>query len=267
VGVSSRVISDDSHTINDVPSHGRAAAQIRNSELIDYRPAEGEPVAQIPVDELWSAPFEKCAPVRKASTYKGQKNFTGEWWCSTTESHISFESWVERDFLIAADFDPDIIGISVQPFTFRFVSAAGKQRQHTPDVFLRTRSGDGVVVDVRPDRLVDGDAREAFGSTIALCGRTGWTYRRVGDQPPIRAANLRWLAGYRNPRNRRQDVVTNLSSLLAHNPKTIGAAALAAGELLLVLPTLYHLLWTHKIDVDVDSAPIGEHTLIRLATR
>lgn len=251
----------------DVPTHGRAAAQIRNSELIDYRPAEGEPVAQIPVDELWSAPFEKCAPVRKASTYKGQKNFTGEWWCSTTESHISFESWVERDFLIAADFDPDIIGISVQPFTFRFVSAAGKQRQHTPDVFLRTRSGDGVVVDVRPDRLVDGDAREAFGSTIALCGRTGWTYRRVGDQPPIRAANLRWLAGYRNPRNRRQDVVTNLTSLLAHNPKTIGAAALAAGEPILVLPTLYHLLWTHEIDVDVDSAPIGEHTLIRLATR
>jgi hypothetical protein len=248
-GVSGRVIPVGGHTIRDVPTHGRAAARIRNSELIDYRPAEGEPVAQIPVDELWSVLFEKCAPVRKASTYKGQKNFTGEWWCSTTESHISFESWVERDFLIAADFDQNIVGISVQPFAFRFLSAAGKQRQHTPDVFLRARSGDGVVVDVRPDRLVDDEAREAFESTIALCGRTGW------------------LAGYRNPRNRRQDLVTNLTSLLAHNPKTIGAAALAAGEPILVLPTLYHLLWTHEIDVDVDSAPIGVHTLIRLATR
>jgi hypothetical protein len=250
-----------------VPTNGRAAAQIRNSELIDYRPAEGEPVAQIPVDELWSVPLGKCAPVRKASSYKGQKNFTGEWWCSTTASHISFESWVERDFLIAADFDPHIVGISVQPFTFRFLSAAGKQRQHTPDVFLRTRAGDGVVVDVRPDRLVDDEAREAFEATIELCERAGWTYRRVAEQPPIRAANLRWLAGYRNPRNRRQDVVTDLISLLTSNPKTIGEAAIAAGEPILVLPTLYHLLWTHEIDVDVDSAPMGEHSRIRLATR
>ncbi|CAN3129322.1 hypothetical protein ACNUDN_03106 [Mycobacterium sp. smrl_JER01] len=77
-GVSGRVIPVGGHTIRDVPTHGRAAAQIRNSELIDYRPAEGESVAQIPVDELWSVPFERCAPVRKASTYKGQKNFTGE---------------------------------------------------------------------------------------------------------------------------------------------------------------------------------------------
>lgn len=266
-GVSIRVIPVGGHTINHVPTQGRAAAQIRNSELIDYRPAEGELVAQISVDELWSVPLEKCAPVRKAPSYKGQKNFTGEWWCSTTESHISFESWVERDYLIAADFDPYIVGISVQPFTFRFFSAAGKQREHTPDVFLRTRSGDGVVVDVRPDRLVDDEAREAFDSTVEVCGRAGWTYRRAGEQPPIRAANLRWLAGYRNPRNRRQDVVTDLVCLLTPNLNTIGGAAIAAGEPILVLPTLYHLLWTHEIDVDVDSAPIGEHTLIRLAAR
>jgi len=266
-GVSSRGIPNGGHTINNVPTHGRAAAQIRNSELIDYRPAEGELVAQIPVDELWSVPLEKCAPVRKASSYKSQKNFTGEWWCSTTESHISFESWVERDFLIAADFDPHIVGISVQPFTFRFISTAGKQRQHTPDVFLRTRSGDGVVVDVRPDRLVDDEAREAFDATNELCGRVGWTYRRAGDQPAIRAANLRWLAGYRNPRNRRQEVGTDLISLLTLSPKIIGDAALAVGEPILVLPTLYHLLWAHEIDADVDSAPIGEQTLIRLAAR
>lgn len=266
-GVSSRVIPDGGHTINDVPINGRAAAQIRNGELIDYRPAEGELVAQIPVDELWSVPLEKCAPIRKASSYRGQKNFTGEWWCSTTGSHIPFESWVERDFLIAADFDPHIVGISVQPFAFRFLSAAGKQRQHTPDVFLRTRSGDGVVVDVRPDRLVDDDSLEAFESTLKLCGRAGWTYRRAGEQPPIRAANLRWLAGYRNPRNRRQDVVTDLISLLTPNPKTIGDTATAAGDPVLVLPSLYHLIWTHEIDVDIDSAPIGERTAVRLAER
>ncbi|ORA10201.1 TnsA-like heteromeric transposase endonuclease subunit [Mycobacterium arosiense] len=204
-------MSDVGNTINGVPTHGRAAAQIRNGELIYYRPAEGDPVAQIPVDELWSLPLEECAPVRKAVSYKGQKNFTGEWWSSTTESHLPFESWVERDFLVAADFDPHTIGISVQPFTFRFLSVAGKQREHTPDVFLRTRSGDGVVVDVRPDPLVDSDSRESFEATAELCRQVGWSFCRVAEQPPIRAANLRWLAGYRNQRNRRQDFATELN--------------------------------------------------------
>lgn len=250
-----------------MPIQGRAAAQIHNGGLIDYRPAEGEPVTQIPVGELWSVPLEKCAPVRKVSSYKGQKNFTGEWWCSTTASHISFESWVERDFLLAVDFDPCIVGISVQPFTFRFHTAAGKQREHTPDVFLRTSSGDGVVVDVRPDRLVDDDAREAFDATSELCEQTGWSYRRAGEQPRIRAANLRWLAGYRNPRNRRQDTAADLISLLTSNAMTISEAATAAGEPILVLPTLYHLLWTHELDIDVDAAPIGERTMIRLVAR
>lgn len=266
-GVSGRFIPDVGNTIGGVPTHGRAAAQIRYSELIDYRPAEGDPVTQIPVDELWSVPLEDCAPVRKAVSYKGQKNFTGEWWCSTTESHIPFESWVERDFLISADFDPHIVGISVQPFTFRFRSAAGKHREHTPDVFLRARSGDGVVVDVRPDVLVDEDSREAFDATAELCGHVGWSFCRAAEQPPVRAANLRWLAGYRNPRNRRQDVAAGLISQLASNPTSIGNAAAAAGDPILVLPTLYHLLWMHEIDVDIDSAPIGERTLVRLSER
>lgn len=266
-GVSGRFIPDVGNTINDVPIGGRAAAQIRYSELIDYRPAEGDPVTQIPVDELWSVPLEKCAPVRRMSSYKGQKNFTGEWWCSTTESHIPFESWVERDFLIAADFDPHIVGISVQPFTFRFLSAARKQREHTPDVFLRTRSGDGILVDVRPDRLIDVDSREAFEAAAELSRQVGWSFCRAAEQPPIRAANLRWLAGYRNQRNRRQDFATELTAQLAGKSMTISDAATTVGEQILVLPTLYHLLWTHEIDVDIDSAPIGERTLVRLSER
>lgn len=48
---------------------------------------------------------------------------------------------------------------------------------------------------------------------------------------------------------------------------TIAEAATAAGERMLVLPTLYHLLWTHEIEVDIDSAPLDERTTVRLAER
>jgi hypothetical protein len=78
---------------------------------------------------------------------------------------------VERDFLISGDYDPDVVGISVQPFAFRFVSRAGPTRSHTPDVFLRLRGGDAVVVDVRPENLIDERAAEAFAATEPLWDR------------------------------------------------------------------------------------------------
>jgi hypothetical protein len=117
-------------------------------------------------------------------------------------------------FLISADYDPGIVGISVQPFAFRFISRAGPTRSHTPDVFLRLRGGDAVVVDVRPENLIDERAAEAFAATEALCLQVRWRYQRVGDQPPIRAANLRWLAGYRNDRNRESMIAERILDIL-----------------------------------------------------
>jgi hypothetical protein len=161
----------------------------------------GQFCIQALVAELSAIPFETAAPIRTVPSYKGQKNFTGEWWCATTGSHLAFESWVERDFLISADFTPEVVGISVQPFTFQFQASAGKTREHTPDVFLRLQFGDAVVVDVRPDALVDSRAGEAFDATARLCEQVGWSYLRSGEHPPVQAANLRWLSGYRNDRN------------------------------------------------------------------
>jgi hypothetical protein len=38
---------------------------------------------------------------------------------ATAKRHVTFESWCEPDDLIAFDFDPDIVGIAVQPFQFK----------------------------------------------------------------------------------------------------------------------------------------------------
>ena len=42
---------------------------------------------------------------------------------STTKRHVTFESWCERDHLIAFDFDASIVGIAAQPFEFEFQHA------------------------------------------------------------------------------------------------------------------------------------------------
>jgi len=43
--------------------------------------------------------------------------------------------------------------------------------------------------------------RLASGVSNAHAGKVGWSYRLVGANAAARAANLRWLAGYRHPRH------------------------------------------------------------------
>jgi hypothetical protein len=251
-----------------VPRLGRAVARSSNNEQIDFLPAVDGAISHVDRAELSLIPFEDAAPIRTAPNYKGQRNYTGEWWCATTERHVAYESWVERDFLMSADFDSDVVGIAVQPFTFRFFASSGSLREHTPDVFLRHPNGDATVVDVRPDARVDNDAREAFEATRRLCDEVGWNYSRTGEQPPIRAANLRWLAGYRNLRNRVAPAATSLiSELETAGPMMISALASAAGDPVLVLPTLYHLMWTHEISVDVSSTLLNMNAIVEAAPR
>jgi hypothetical protein len=58
----------------------------------------------------------------------------------------------------------------------------------------------GLVVDCRPCERVDERSATAFAALRRACEAVGWSYRLVGELDPVRAANLRWLAGYRHRR-------------------------------------------------------------------
>ncbi|MFF7183599.1 hypothetical protein [Streptomyces sp. NPDC008121] len=49
--------------------------------------------------------------------------------------------------------------------------------------------------------VAPGTAQRARVVLEASCARVGWSYRRLEPPPAVVAANLRWLAGYRHPRN------------------------------------------------------------------
>ncbi|MCA2312546.1 TnsA-like heteromeric transposase endonuclease subunit [Mycobacterium intracellulare] len=244
-----------------------AQADRSGSEQVIYLPAEGSVPCRIDIGSLATVQFEHVRPVRSASSYKGQKNYIGEWWCATTTGLIAFESWTERDFLISADYDRGVIGISVQPFTFQYYSRRKRKlREHTPDVFLRLRDGTARVIDVRPDQLIDEDAAESFAATRSLCGQVGWQYRRVGDLPEVLLANLRWLAGYRNKRVRNDTVATRITDTLQQlGSAPIGELADTIGERILVLPTLYHLMWAHEVYFDIARSLLNAKSIVRAA--
>jgi hypothetical protein len=116
---------------------------------------------------------------------------------------------------MALDADPGVEAVASQPMWLHWVSESGKARRHAPDFFVRRADGSGVLIDVRPDNRVSDPDSAVFAATAMMAGQAGWAYARLGELPAVRAANLRWLAGYRHPRYARAAVMADLAEVFA----------------------------------------------------
>lgn len=196
---------------------------------------------------------------RKPPAYRGQRNFPGLWWSATTRSHVLYESWLERHHIIEADRDPEIVGITGQPFAIRWPE--GKRLViHTPDLFCSAVNRKNVLIDCRPVSKSDEDFRKKCSVTAAVCAEAGWHYRVVGEPDAVWAANLRWLSGYRHPRF--ADPV--LQSVFLENlsrEQSLMQLASSAGDPIRTLPVLFHLLWLGQVKADL-SQPLDLGTAV-----
>jgi hypothetical protein len=159
------------------------------------------------------------------------------------------------------DFDAAVVEIASQPFWLRWADERGARVSHAPDFFARRADGSAVVVDCRPlDRRRPDDLAK-FDATARACAIVGWEYRLVGALDAIVSANLKWLAGYRQPRYRVPDTVDALRDVFASSTPLM-AGAQSAGDPIAVLPVLFHLLWVQELRADL-SVPLCEFTLVR----
>lgn len=223
----------------------------------------GRKLRQGPLEVMWSARFEESGPVRTFPSYRGQRSFSGWYWAATGSTDIGYESWVELGQLMRLDSEPEVTGMASQPFrlSWRYGGRARRVR-HTPDYFVRRRDGSAVVVDVRPDELIEPDDAVKFTVTAVACARVGWQYERVGILDPVLAANLRWLSGYRHPRVRREVVVAALTAVFAE-PCGLLTGARAVGDPIAVLPVLFHLIWRRELTVALGDELLSAATLVR----
>ncbi len=214
---------------------------------------------------LWNEPFEMARPARRFVAFKGQRNFTGEYWAATSRALVGYESWVERDAVMALDFEPSVEGMASQPFRLAW-NQDGREHGHTPDYFARLADGSGVVVDVRPGALVDEESAAVFAFTGRVCEAVGWQFRLVGELGEPFRSNLRWLARYRHSRCHRVEPAEALREVFAV-PRALFAGAELVGDRIAVLPVLYHLLWRQELMVDLASAPLGAGSLVCVTGR
>jgi hypothetical protein len=192
----------------------------------------------------WDVPFEKVRPVRDFAWFQGQGNFPGLWWFGRAGDHVGYESWLERDWVMVLDADPDVVAVASQPFWLSW-QVEGRRVRHAPDFLARRGDGSAVVIDVRPDdRIEPGDAAK-FEVTGHACASVGWEYQRVGALPPLLAANLRWLAGYRHPRYLLPARAERLLEVFTRRLGLMEGTRLA-GDPIAFLPVLFHLLW-HRV--------------------
>lgn len=234
--------------------------QIGGGIELEFETAGGR--VRSPLAECSTVRFE-CdgSPVRGFASFRGQSNFPGLWWFSTTREHVGYESWLERDHLMVFDADSTVVGVLSQPFWFHWRDG----RRHAPDYFVRLADGSAVVVDVRADDRISDEDAELFSRSHDACSLVGWEYRRVGALDPVTAANLRWLSGYRHPRTLRPGVAAALESAFGCGRPLMDGAR-AVGNAIMVLPGLFHMLWHGRLVADLASGVLDEHTMVGLAT-
>jgi hypothetical protein len=209
----------------------------------------------------WNTAFERVEPVRSFRWAKGGESFAGWYFAVTTGTHLGYESWLERDRLVLLDADPQVVGIASQPFWLCWNNGR-RQRRHAPDYFVRLADGRGRVIDVRAGDRIDAASAEAFEATDSACKAVGWEFLRVGVPDPVLMANMRWLARYRRRRCGRPAAVADRLVEVFRDPVPLRSAAREAGDLLLVLPVLFHLLWSRVLVADLGGELLGSETLV-----
>lgn len=215
---------------------------------------------RLPLDEASRVAFEDGRPVRRLTSRKGQSHLSGRWWCATTDGHVGFESWLERDHVMLLDYDPAVVGIAAQPFWLSWRDVNGNTVRHAPDYFARQADGSAMVLDCRPVDRRGSDDLAKFGATAQMCARLGWEYRLVGAVEPTLAGNMRWLSGYRHPRYDHEQVAQLLVGAFAV-PTALIVGAQAAGDPIAVLPVLFHLLWRQTLTADL-ARPLNDTAVV-----
>lgn len=243
---------------------GAAAAAVDTADarfVLEFRAAGGTWQRE-PLSSCCCVRFEDALPVRPFRFEKGLRSFAGWWYFAATESHVGFESWLERDHLMLMDFDPAVRAVSSQPFWLRWRDGDGGARRHAPDFFARREDGSGVVVDVRPDDRIPARDAETFAVTALACEAVGWEYRRSGDLDQVLAANVRWLSRYRHSRCLVPEIAAVLLEIFAGG-RGLFEGAEAAGDRLRVLPVLFHLVWQRRLTADLVAGPLSASTVVR----
>lgn len=179
-----------------------------------------------------------------------------------TGGTAGYESSLERDWLMALDFDWRVTRIQEQPYTLNYVHQ-GRRRRYTPDVLATFAERDRewtVVYEVKPHeelRAKWAEYRPRFKAAVSDCRSKGWRFRIVTEQV-IRTpyvGNIKFLRRYRDlPEQEMHSraLLYTMRALGDTTPQTLLAATWADRErMMAAIPELWRLVARRRIGVDL----------------
>lgn len=177
-----------------------------------------------------------------------------------------YESSLERDWLMALDFDWRVNRLQEQPYTIHY-AIEGRKRRYTPDVLAEYDDGHRqatVVYEVKPHEVLRQswqDLRPRFKAAVADCRARGWRFRIVTERH-IRTPyldNVKFLRRYRHLPDQvmhHEALLFTLRALGDTTPQALLAATWCDTERrMAALAELWRLVATFRIGADLH-APV-----------
>lgn len=201
-----------------------------------------------------------------------------------------FESALEEDFFVLLRFNPQVRHWSRPKEAIPWRDSAGKTRHYTPDVLVEILSVDDgtrvdtVLCEIKPDFDEDDDRpvarlprketaeenEQKWKAATLYAARRGWTFR-VYRESEIRndyLRNAKFLLRYLERAPREHGKQELLATLSEHGPlsihRLVSMAAHSEDEQVRLFPTLYRLIATREVQVDLTSL-LTTSTLCSLA--
>lgn len=212
-------------------------------------------LAELPLDVL-----RRCVPVRSPGVYQRQRHMPGRWFSTTSGRFLEYESLLERDWMLLMDFDRAVEWICEQPLRLRY-RLDDKPASHVPDLLV-WRAGRPELCDVKSEaRLEDPLFVAQVEATGRACSEAGIGYRVLSEPDRQLLANVRWLAGFREPPADPDGERARMLVELTGGGSTISELLAGAIEPAFARPVLMHLLWVGEVMVDV-TEPICEESRV-----
>lgn len=213
-----------------------------------------------------SVRFEELSPVAAFPVIPGKRWAPGWWWSATTGRHVVHGSAAMRSQLMVLDRDSEVVGLAGRPVRVVWRDGQGRVRSWVPQLFARYADGSALLADCPAVPGGGGErARLAAQYVGAACVEAGWVYRRLEPLDAVLSANVRWLAGYRHPRNAGSPERIAAVQEAFREPRPLIEGVRAVGDPMAVWPAVFHALWSGRLTVSL-CRPLHERVVARPGT-
>ncbi len=203
--------------------------------------------------------FEQLPPVRGFPVRQGRRVAPGWWWSATTGKLVHYGFGAMRTQVMLLDHDPQVVALACSPLELAWAGADGLPRVHAPHLLARLRDGSGLLIDCAGREGPSKRLAAHAASMAAAAEAVGWHYRIAPVPDPVLAANVRWLSGYRHPRNAGSDRLTQVAACFLR-PRPLIEGVRELGDPIAVWPAVFHALWSGVLQAPLDR-PLHEQTI------